>query len=127
MSGFSLGGFAYPVSNVIVPQGGPKCVPCTADFSSTTTIDIDGQQIIDTHGIEQLQGVFIDNASNATAFTLTSNTGQRIVVAPNTQGFYPLLVQNPPKLTATSVQGGSNKVGLIFYNVPIMSTVWKSV
>jgi hypothetical protein len=50
MPGLSLANFAYPISNVIVPQGGPKTVPAVLDFSAVATIDIDGQAIIDAHG-----------------------------------------------------------------------------
>lgn len=123
-----LGNFAYPVANVIVPSGGPKTVPCVLDFSNTAEIDIDGQNMIDTHQMEYIQGVYIDNADNAAPFTLVcGGTQQRIVAAPNSQGFYPLLVQNPPKLTATMTQVNGRLVPLQFYNVPIMTSVWKTV
>ena len=127
MSGLSLQNFAYPIANVIVPQDGPKTVGATADFSNTGSIDIDGQNIIDTHAMEFIQGVFVDNSANAVAFTLLTNTGHKIVVGPNMQGFYPLLVQNPPRMTATMAQANGRTVGLMFYNVPIMSGSWKTV
>lgn len=125
--GLSLPNFAYPISNVIVPQGGPKSVPCSADFTNAGSISIDGQAIIDAHAIEFIQGVFIDNSANAVPFSLTTNTIQTITVGPNSQGYYPILVQNPPKMTATCEQANGRIVNLIFYNVPIMSSVWKSV
>jgi hypothetical protein len=127
MPGLSLANFAYPISNVIVPQGGPKTVPAVLDFTNVATIDIDGQAIIDAHAIEFIQGVFIDNADNAVPFTLIANTQQRIVCAANSQGFFPLLVQNPPKLTANMAQAAGRKVAVQFYNVPIMTSVWKTV
>lgn len=126
--GLSLPNFAYPISNVIVPSGGPKTVPASCDFSNAASIDIDGQAIIDSHGIEYIQGVYIDNASNAVAFTLTcAATGHRIVCGPNMQGFFPLLVQNPPRFTAAMTQQNGRIVGLQFYNVPIVSCSWKTV
>ena len=127
MGGLSLPNFAYPIANVIVPQGGPKCINAQCDFSNQAEIDIDGQQVIDAGAIEFLQGVYIDNADNAVAFTLTTNTNQRIVCGPNMQGFFPLLCQNPPKLTATMQQANGRLVDLIFYNVPVMSCSWKTV
>jgi hypothetical protein len=128
MTGVPLAQFAYPIANVIVPQSGPKCVPAPLDFSASSQIEIDGQAIIDAHGIEFLQGVYIDNADNAFPFTLSCQiTGHRIVVGPNTQGFFPLLVQNPPRFTALMTQGAGRIVTAIFYNVPIMTSVWKSV
>lgn len=126
--GLTLPNFAYPVANVIVPSNGPKTVPATCDFSNVGSIDIDGQSIIDSHGIEYIQGVYIDNASNAAPFTLTCvGTNHRIVAAPNSQGFYPLLVQTPPRFVAAMAQAAGRQVGLQFYNVPIMTSVWKSV
>lgn len=128
MAGFALGTFAYPIANVIVPSGGPKTVPCSADFSNAAIFDIDGQAMIDAHAMEYIQGVYIDNASNAVAVTLTCNgTNQRIVCGPNMQGFFPLLVQSPPKFTIAATQAAGRIVNLQFYNVPIMSCNWKSV
>lgn len=128
MTGIPIPQFAFPIANVIVPQSGPKCVPATLDFSATASYDIDGQGIIDAHGIEYIQGVFIDNADNAVPFTITcGGTGHRVVVGPNSQGFYPLLVQTPPRFTAQSTQAAGRKVVCTFYNVPIMTSAWKSV
>jgi hypothetical protein len=128
MSGLSLATFAYPISNVIVPQGGPKTVPAILDFSATGQIDVDGQAVIDSHGIEYIQGVYIDNSDNAVAFTLLCNgTQHRIVCGPNSQGFFPLLSQLPPKFTATMAQAIGRKVPCQFYNVPIMTSVWKTI
>lgn len=126
--GLSLANFAYPIANVIVPQSGPKVVPALCDFSATGEVDIDGQSIIDAHGIELIQGVYIDNADNAVAFSLTCfGTNQRIVCGPNMQGFFPVLVQSPPRFTAIMAQLANRRVYLGFYNVPIMTSVWKTV
>lgn len=128
MPGLPIPNFAFPVANVIVPSGGPKAVPATLDFSNTGSWDIDGQGIIDSHGIEYIQGVYVDNSDNAVAFSLTCfGTNHRIVVGPNQQGFFPLLVQNPPRFTAVMPQNAGRKVMIIFYNVPIMTSVWKTV
>lgn len=123
---FTLGNFAYPVANVIVPQGGPKAVPGSLDFSNTAEIDIDGQAIIDAHAIEFIQAVYIDNSKNAVPFSLTTNAQQTITIAPNSQGFFPLLVQNPPKMTANCEQANGRIVLLNFVNVPVMACNWKS-
>lgn len=124
--GFTLGNFAYPIANVIVPQGGPKAVPASLDFSNVGSIDIDGQSIIDAHAIEFIQAVYIDNSLNAVPFSLTSNTTQTITIAANSQGVYPIFVQNPPKMTAVCAQANGRKVPLIFLNVPVMACNWKS-
>lgn len=128
MPSLNFSTFAYPIANVIVPSGGPKCVPAVADFTNTPTYDIDGQQIIDQHQMEYIQGVYIDNADNAVPVTLIcGGTNQRVVCGSNMQGFFPLLVQTPPKFTISTVQAGGRKVNLQFYNVPIMSCNWKAL
>lgn len=127
MTGFALG-TSFGINNVIVPRGGPKCVPALLDFSTTGQIEIDGQYVVDTSQIEFIQGVFIDNRANATAFTLTcGGTGQVIQAAPNTQGYYALLAQTPPKLVAATTQLNARVVPLFFYNVPIQSQTWKAI
>lgn len=124
----SLAGFAYPVSNVIIPQDGPKCSPASLDFSNTAIYDVDGQQLIDAGSMEYVQGVYIDNADNAVIFSLTcAVTGHRIVCPSNSQGFFSLLIPSPPKLTARAAQAAGRIVNLLFYNVPIVPNVWKSL
>lgn len=119
-------GFAYGIANMVVPASGPKAIPLTLDFSATAQINIDSSQVIQNGVIEYLQGVFIDNSANATAFKLTMNgTGQIIVAPPNSQGYYMILCPNTPQLVANGTQAGGNVVNLIFYNVPMPPIVWK--
>jgi len=128
MTGFALGTFAYPIANVIVPSGGPKTVPAVADFTTIPLYDVDGQQMIDSHAMEYIQGVFVDNSASTAALTiLCGGTGQKIVVGPNMQGYFPLLVQSPPKFTLSMTPAAGRIVNLQFYNVPIMSCSWKTV
>ncbi len=113
------------ISNVIVPKGGPKAVPAILDFNNTAKIELDGQQVIDAGQIEYLQGVFIDNADNPTAFTLEiSGLNQRIVCPPNKQGYFAIMAVNPPKMTAKTTQAANRVINVFFYNVPIQSAVW---
>ena len=122
----TLASFAYPISNVIIPQDGPKCAPALLDFSSVSTIDIDGQQLIDAGQMEFVQGVYIDNASNAVPIELVcAFTAHRVTCPSNSQGFFSLLIQSPPKLTANMTQTNNRVVRVLFYNVPIVPNVWK--
>lgn len=117
----------FPVANVIVPKGGPRVVSANLDFSNQAEIDIDGQAVIDAGQIEYLQGVFIDNADNPDKFELRiGQTNQRIVAKGNTQGYYPIMAPNPPKMTAATVQLANRVVPVFFYNVPIQAAVWAS-
>lgn len=116
----------FGINNVIVPKGGPRAVIATCDFGTSTTTEIDGGAIVERGGIEFIQGVFIDNSTNANALAITmGTTGQKIVCPPLAQGYFSILLPNPPKMTAVTVQVGGLKVPLIFYNVPIQSAMWK--
>ena len=124
MSGLSLG-FRYGVNNVIIPKNGPATIPALLDFTSTAEIEIDGELVVSQGQIEYLQGVFIDNADNPDTLTLTmGTTGQRIVCPKNSQGYFAIMVPNPPRIVAQSAQAGNKKIRLFFYNVPIQSLVW---
>jgi hypothetical protein len=118
-------GARFGINNVIIPKSGPACVPATLDFSNAATIEIDGEQVTSQAKIEYLQGVYIDNSQNAVDLTLTMNTtGQRIIAKAKTQGYYNLLVPNPPRIKADMAQQAGRTVPLFFYNVPIQASVW---
>ena len=125
MTGFALSNASFGVNNIIVPKGGPKTIPAILDFSNTGSIDIDGELVVSQGAIEYLQGVFIDNSKNAVALTLTIHgTEQPIICPPNAQGYFAILCQNPPKMTAQTTQAAL-QIKVFFYNVPIQSIVWK--
>lgn len=124
MSSISLAG-TFGANNAIIPRNGPKVVRADLDFSNVAEILIDGQQIVSQGQIEFLQGMFVDNATNAVPITFVmSATNQRIVVPANSQGYYSILVPNDPKIIATMEQTNNRKVAVFFYNVPIQSNVW---
>lgn len=121
-------GTSFGIANVVVPKGGPKTSPLTLDFSNTATIDVDGELVVSSGKIEYLQGVYIDNADNPTAFTLLiGTTNQRVVCPPNSQGYFAIMAPSPPKMTASTTQAANRFVPLFFYNVPIQSAVWKCI
>lgn len=118
-------GAAFGIANVVVPAGGPKCVPTNVDFSNTAMVLLDGQQIVQQGKIEYLQGVFIDNSANANKLTLTmSTTGQTIIAPAKSQGYYSIMVPDPPQITAATTQTNGLVIPLFFYNVPIQPGVW---
>ena len=127
MTDFSLGQ-RFGVNNVIIPKGGPATIPCNLDFRNTGRILIDGEQVVSTGKIEYLQGVFIDNADNVDALTLTiGTTGQRIVCPARSQGYFSILAPNPPRIIAETPQAGTKVLNLLFYNVPIQAVVWSVI
>ena len=126
MNNLNLAG-SFGVNSVLIPKGGPKCVPATLDFSSVGEIIIEGEQLIAMGKMEFLQGVFIDNADNPNPLTLImSTTGQRVIAPANSQGYYSILVPNSPRIRALTSQGAGRRIQAIFYNVPIQAQVWKT-
>lgn len=122
---FSLG-VSFGVSNVAIPKGGPKTVPCRVDFSASPIVEIDGEQVVARGQIEYLQGVYVDNSQYDDPFEMTmGTTGQRIICPPRSQGYFNLLVPNPPRISTKSAQVANRVINLFFYNVPIQSGVWK--
>jgi hypothetical protein len=117
-------GSSFGIANVVVPSGGPKCVPALVDFSNSAVVILDGQQIINQGKIEYLQGVFIDNSANVNKLTLNmSTTGQNIICPAKSQGYFAIMVPNPPQILASTTQAAII-IPLFFYNVPIQPAVW---
>jgi len=115
----------FGMNNVLIPKGGPACVAARLDFTNVAEIEVDGEQIVSRGQIEYLQGVYIDNANNAAQLSMImGTTGQRIIAKPNTQGYYAILVPNPPKILIATTQGANQIFTVHFYNVPIQSLVW---
>jgi hypothetical protein len=117
-------GQTFGIANMVVPQGGPKCVPLNVDFTAAAIVTLDGSQIVSQGKIEYLQGVFIDNSANVNNLSLTmSTTGQTLICPKKSQGYFSIMVPDPPQ-----IQANANGVGLVipmfFYNVPIQPAVW---
>lgn len=127
MTDVSLGN-RFGINNVIIPKGGPATIPVELDFRNTGRVLIDGEQVVSNGRIEYLQGVFIDNADNVDALTLTiGTTGQRVICPPRSQGYFSILAPNPPRIVAETPQGGTKVLDLLFYNVPIQAAVWSVI
>ncbi len=115
----------YKVSNVVLPPEGPVIVPVELDFSSDDLIDIDGYQIVASGKLSYIQCVYIDNADNANALTLTAGlTNQRIIAPAGSQGYYPIFMGVPPHAKAETTAVADLKVKIYFANVPLMSMQW---
>lgn len=124
MESINLAG-VYGANNALIPKNGPKVAKAILDFSNAAEILVDGQQIVSQGHIEFLQGVYVDNGSNAVPLTLIMNTTkQRIIVPANTQGYYNILSPNNPKIIAQMAQLANRTVELLFYNVPIQAHTW---
>jgi hypothetical protein len=121
-------GPTFGIANVVVPSGGPKCVPTNVDFSNSGQIELDGQQIVTQGKIEYLQGVFIDNSANTDPVSITmSTTEQKIICPPKSQGYFSILCPDPPQMIASTPQTNGRVIPMFFYNVPIQPAVWSAI
>lgn len=118
-------GSTFGIANVVVPAGGPKCVGVNVDFSTSADVLLDGTQIVTQGKIEYLQGVFVDNSANLNNLTLTmSTTGQQLIVPKKSQGYFAIMVPDPPQINAHTTILNGLVIPMFFYNVPIQPMVW---
>ena len=119
-------GQTFGIANMVVPAGGPKCVPVQQlDFSNVASIVIDGSAIVQQGKIEYLQGVFIDNSTNLNNISLTMSTTNQVIICPKkSQGYFSIMVPDPPQIVAATTQTANLIIPMFFYNVPIQPAVW---
>lgn len=118
-------GATFGIANVVVPAGGPKCIPTYCDFSNVAQILLDGQLIVSQGKIEYLQGVFIDNSANLNNLSITMSTTNQVLICPKkSQGYFSIMVPDPPQMIAATTQTNGLVIPLFFYNVPIQPAVW---
>lgn len=116
----------YPVFNALVPSEGPKVVPAQFDFTIASSYSVDLSDLVFRKYITLVQTLFIYNPGTEPVTITFDVAGQNIVFPPQSEGYVPVLVTNPPKCTITSVGGASN-VGVFFINVPMPSNIWPIV
>jgi len=101
----------------------PRSITLAFDFSVQATYPIDLLLAQDTGLIDGIQTVYIDNGLNGSAVTLTvTQTQQAITAPPNSQGYYPIFMPDPPLATITSA--GNVIVKCIFLNVKLEHGIW---
>lgn len=112
--------------NQLIPPEGPRALPINLDFSTDASQLLDTSMLMQRAAITIIQCVFIDNSGNPNPLTIdVQDGGQRIVAAPNTQGYYTILVPNPAKLLFTSVLGAGARVFCL--NSPVSGSVWSTI
>lgn len=119
-------GQTFGIANMVVPAGGPKCVPVmNVDFSNAAQIMLDGSVIVQQGKIEYLQGVFVDNSSNLNNLSLTMSTTNQVIICPKkSQGYFTIMCPDPPQIIAATSQTANLIIPFFFYNVPIQPAVW---
>jgi hypothetical protein len=99
--------------------------PVNLDFGTVASVEIDMQPQQSRSMFTALQTVFIDNAANATAFTLAfSPIGPNLTVPKNSQGYFPLALVSPVRFTGSTSIAVGLVVRLLFYNFPIRQDSW---
>jgi hypothetical protein len=115
---------SFGIANMVVPAGGPKVVPTLVDFSNAASVTLDGQQIVSQGKIEYLQGVFIDNSANVNNLSLLMSTTNQLIICPKkSQGYFSIMVPDPPQIIASTTQANI-QIPMFFYNIPIQPAVW---
>ncbi|MGI0012236.1 MAG: DUF1859 domain-containing protein [Nitrososphaera sp.] len=107
-------------------EDGARVLPLVFDFSSDTVQEF--SMPLSDVGLFSVQTVYIDNGGNANAVTLTiRGTNQRIIVSPNSQGYYALLAS--PQALDIIVEATAGIVRFHFINIAMIGqlTNWKTV
>jgi len=120
-----------PTFNQLVPKEGPKAIPLSLDFSVTSSYYLDYQNMQARAFMSEVQCLFIDNSNNNAQLTVLINgTFQLLKVDAFTQGYYPVLVPSPIRLTFSTPQnaalGGATgtPVSIFLMNIPMAGAVW---
>lgn len=115
--------YAAKISNQFMPCD-LLAMPIPVNLAAGQT-DIFDMEIPITAGvIDQVQGVFVDNADSAgTLYITTSLSNQRVIVPPYSQAYLPILAPTPNTLTFRAV-GAAVTAALQFMNIPMPLAVW---
>jgi len=120
MSGTNI----YGQSNAQVSVGNNPQVPQVYTFPvvllSGATLDIDLKPLANTHRMQNVQGVFLDNSLGSTALALTTTAGQNIVIPAGGQAVMPLYLSAIGTITLT----GTGEVNITLLNFPTPACVW---
>lgn len=114
----------FEVFPMVLPEMGPRSVPDKISFVANQVEELDLTQLIDNGWLDYISGVYVDNFGNSGTITLVcSGTNQRFIIAPDTAGYYPLLLPNSPKVMLTNT--ASEIVTFQWYNIPVFPIVVK--
>jgi hypothetical protein len=118
---------AVQVYNQMMPNGNIiKTIPQQPQLLANIPFEIDLTNAQSRGVIDQIQSAWIDNSAGTGSLTL--NTGvanQAVIVPPGWQGWYPLLVSNPPVITLIASANATPKIQLC--NVPMPAASWPAV
>lgn len=117
---------AFQVFNGRAPSGVPKVIPLRFDISAVANYYIDLSVDEAFQNIEFIQSVFIDNAENPAAVTLTFEiSGQRIIAPPLSQGYYTVFAPEQTKFTLSTTIHATAQPRVLLLNIPVACCIWK--
>lgn len=115
----------FGTSNVAIPDEGPKCIRVDYDFSTEDHFDTEGLLATTTGTMSYIQGAFVDNRDNPEPLVIKCAVIQQEISIPShSQGYVPLLIQNPPRFTISTTPLADLGVSIWYYNVPIQPMIW---
>ena len=118
----------FPVSNGYAPQGGPRALPLSFDFTNVASYSLDLVQEVERNEINMVQSIFVDNGNNAnTLVIIFDQTLQPIRVPAGAQGIWPVITpKDAPRFVISTTQAAV-VVNIILLNVPMPLTQWGPV
>jgi len=110
--------------NQLIPDEGPKAIPLLLDFSKAASYSLDLTSIQERAFISMIQTIYADLSGATAGLSITVNgTNQNITAKKTTQGYYPVLCPNPPRLTFAN-SSGSDVIPVFLINAPISGVTW---
>lgn len=117
-----------PIFNDKIDPAGPIALPINFDFSTNDTYFVDGAQIGHLAFITFIQTIWVDMTAAVNPMTVSPRGSQQKIVVPvGTQGYYPILCNQPWGIDFTSTHSSGSIVKVILFNNPIAPGNWPSV
>ena len=102
-----------------MPEGGPKCIPLTLDFSVSLQYTFDYSNMQQRNYMQMVQTIWVDNSLSAQPLNVFSpGVNQTLKVPAGVQGYFTLICPNPIKLSFASTGGVLCQV--ILLNFPVL-------
>jgi hypothetical protein len=111
---------AVPLERTLgMPDGGPKALPLTLDFSASSSYLLDYTNMQQRNFLDMVQTLFVDNSLSSDVLNITSlNIGQVLKIPAGVQGYFTIIVPNPIKIQFDCADAVVCKV--ILLNFPVL-------
>lgn len=107
-------------------EEGFRSIQYDVDLVAALTFKVSLVDLVQKGNISRVVTMYFDNADNAFAITMVCNaTQQRVIFAPNTQGYVRLLLANMPELLFSAPSPCIFPVN--FLNFYVKETTWSSI